>query len=193
MFTDVQIINLGLSKISSSRVNQIDPPKSNLERHMSDNYEHWKRLTLAKHPWVFARELDYDMTLVETLTSTVHDVARPYKYSMPADMLRPLRNSASEWVQRKRFIYSKNNTLTLDYVQNVDETDFDPIFVEVLAAYIAKESAEYVTQSNKKKETATLDYLEQLSDAKKANAFVVGSEDVDKDDSDFPFISERFI
>ena len=56
MYTKVQIINLGLGKISSSLISRIDPPKSPLERYCADGYENWKRTEIAKRRWVFATD-----------------------------------------------------------------------------------------------------------------------------------------
>lgn len=188
MFTRVQIVNIGLSKIASSRVKRLDPPQTSLERYVADNYEHWKRSELTKRRWVFATEDDYQLTKSDTLT----DVARPYKYPLPVECLRPIRLKRTEWKQRRRFIYSACDPLKISFIVNATEDEFDPLFVEVLASRIAVGCVEYVTQSNTKKADAKALYDEAVGDAAKANAFVIGPEDITSDDDDYPFVNARY-
>ena len=187
MLTDVQIINLGLSKIASSRVARIDPASTPLEKYMAVNYPQWKRAELAKRRWVFAKVEEYTLTLNEILT----DTAKPYKYLLPIDCLRPIRNKTTEWVQRGRYVYSYQDTLKIDYIRNAPEGEFDPLFNEVLACKIAYESCEYVTQSTSKKVSAKEDYEDAVKLAGAANAFTIGPEDIGSDDSDFTWIQGR--
>lgn len=188
MFSQVQIANLGLSKIASSRISRLDPPQSSLERFVASGYEHWKRSELSKRRWVFALEQDYALAKVEELTG----VDRPYKYSLPVNCLRPVREKRTEWVQRRRFIYSAHDGLKIAYVANVDEIEFDALFVEVLAWRVAMESVEYVTQSNTKKADVKALYDEAVKEAGRNNAFVIGPEDVVSNDDDFPFLTARY-
>lgn len=188
MFSNIQIVNIGLSKIASSRIERIDPPRSSLERFVADNYEHWKRSEIAKRRWVFALEENYVLAKVDTLT----EVSHPYKYSIPTDCLRPVRVKRTEWKQRGRFIYSTQDALAITYLRNAPEEDFDPLFVEVLACRVAMESGEYVTQSNTKKADAVALYDKAVGDAAKNNAFVMGPENITEDDDAFPFITARF-
>jgi len=188
MFTGVQIINLGLSKIASSRVSRVDPPVSSLERFVAEGYPHWKRTELTKRRWVFAIEDNYALTQVATL----ENVEQMYKYQLPVECLRPIRGKRTEWKQRGRYLYSAYSELRVSMIMNVDETEFDPLFVEVLACRVALESVEYVTQSNTKKADAEALYRNAVSDAGQANAFVIGPEDVTEDDEDFPFVTSRF-
>lgn len=188
MFTNVQIINLGLSKIASSRISRIDPPVSSLERFVAEGYEHWKRSELTKRRWVFATEDNYVMPLVETL----QNVEQPNKFALPVQCLRPIRTKRTEWKQRKRFLYSAYPELTISFIENVKEADFDPLFVEVLACRIAVESVEYVTQSNTKKADADALYREAVQAAGQANAYVIGPEDIQSDDDDFSWVTSRY-
>jgi hypothetical protein len=188
MLTDVQIINLGLSKIGSSRISRIDPPQSSLERFCSDGYPHWKRTEISKRRWTFATEYRYALALTDTLL----DDERPYVYQLPTDCVRIIRESRSEWVQRKRSIYSGQEGLRVNYLANVPETEFDPLFAECLACRVAQECVEYVTQSNTKKADTNVLYKDALAAAAQANAFVIGPEDIGADDEDFPFLTGRF-
>lgn len=189
MFTDVQIINIGLSKISANRIARIDPPKTPLEAFMASNYPHWKRVELTKRRWVFALVDDYTLTVSETLTN----VAQPYKYALPTDCLRPVRTKCTEWKQRGRFLFSAYSTgLKISYIRNADESEFDPLFNDVLAAAIALGSYEFVTQSTSKGQMAAQLYKDAVDIAGQANAFTIGSEDVGSDDDNFDWLTSRY-
>lgn len=187
MLTDVQLINGGLSKIASNRVNRIDPAQTPLEAFMASNYKHWKRTELARRRWVFAMEENYALTLNSTLT----DVAKPYKFALPIDCLRPIRTKTTEWVQRGRFLFSGSLTLNIDYIKNVLEEEFDPLFDEVLMCRVAYESAEFVTQSNSKKQLAKEQYDDAIAVAGQCNAFIRGPEDIQESDDAFSWIGGR--
>lgn len=188
MLTDVQIINLGLSKIASSRIARIQPPGTQLEAFMAVNYQSWKRHELSRRRWVFATEDDYLLTLNEVVAG----IEQPYKYNMPIDCLRPIRDTRTEWKQRGKHIYSAYDTLRIHYIRNAKEDEFDPLFEEVLACKIAKESAEYVTQSSTKRQLAEAAYEAAVADAGKNNAFVIGPELVGQDDAAFSWVSNRY-
>lgn len=195
MFTQVQIVNIGLSKIASSRISRLDPPQSSLERFIAAGYDHWKRSEITKRRWVFATEDDYTLAKVGDPNSTPpisRTDGRNYKYSLPVDCLRPVRTKRTEWKQSRRFVFSAHDKLKVSYIANVDESEFDPLFVEVFAARIALESVEYVTQSNTKKDRAKPLYDAAVSEAAKVNAFIIGPEDVTSDDDDFPFLTSRY-
>ena len=184
MFTDVQIINQGLSKGASSRVRRIDPPATPLESFMAVNYTQWKRSELAKRRWVFATVTEYQLTA----TQTDAPGGRPYRYPLPIDCLRPIRTKKAEWIQRGRDLYSAHSSLTIDYVYNAPESEFDPLFNDVLASRIWKESVEYVTQSSTKQDRADAEYVRTVSEAAKANAFVIGPEDLDEEDGEMSWL-----
>ena len=187
MYQPVEIVNIGLMKIGSSRVNRLDPPSTPLERQAATGYVHWKRTELAKRRWVFATEDDVVLTKVEELT----DVEKRYKYLLPTNCLRPLRDTTTEWKQRGRHVYSAYSSLRVSMVTDRDESEFDPLFIEVLAARCAKELAEPVTASNSKKDYAAAAYDEAVTVAGRNNAYVIGPERVAHDDSDFPFLMGR--
>lgn len=189
MYTDLQIVNLGLGKISSSRIQRLDPPTSPLEVYMYNGYTPWKRAELTKRRWVFALEDNYALSL----KATTPGEERPFKYELPTYCLRPVRQKRTEWVQRGRFVYSADPALKIQFVRNVPEADFDPLFVDVLACWIAVQSAEYVTQSNTKKDDVKAMYAEAVSVAGKMNAFIIGPEDVTADDNDFEFVRSRYV
>jgi hypothetical protein len=179
MLTDVQIINLGLAKLAATPIKRIDFPVTPIESYMASNYPQWRRQELAKRRWVFALEYEYPLTLNDTLP----DSAKPYKFGLPIDCLRPIRGRGTEWEQRGHYLYSGSDTLKLNYVKNVPESEFDTLFNEVLACKIAVESCDYITQSNTKKESLKEDYKTALMEAARNNAFVIGPENIHNDET----------
>lgn len=187
MLTDIQVINLGLSKIAASSIRQLDPPRTELENFLRNRYQPWKEAELCLHPWVFAREDNYQLTLNETVEGD-----RPYKFLIPIDCLRVLREADTEWKQRGRYIASGYDNLKISYIRNVPEAEWDALFVSVMAWRVAYESAEYVTQSSTKRDAMLAGYKEALADAKKANAFIEGPQDVADNDYEFSWLSDRY-
>lgn len=188
MYTNVQIINLGLTKIGSARISRIDPPVSSLERLCAEGYPQWKRSELTKRRWVFATEDYYKLAQVDEVSG----VERPYKYALPVDCLRPVRQKRTEWKQRGKFIWSSCQDLRISYIKNVEEKDLEALFVDVLACRIAVECVEAITQSNTKKADAETLYQQAVNNAGQVNAFVIGPEDIQQDDDDFSFVNSRY-
>lgn len=188
MLTDVQLINGGLSKISANRIRSIAPATTSLEVFMASNYQHWKRTEIVKRRWVFATEEHYKLTLESTRTDGVE---KPYKYAMPVDCLRPLRTKNTEWIQRGKYIFSGQSELYIDYIKNVSEADFDPMFDEVLQCRIAYESVEFVSQSSTKKDFAYGLYKDAVDMAGQCNAFIIGPEDIQESDEAYSWLGAR--
>ena len=185
------IVNLGLGKIAASRVSSISPPKSPIERHVAEGYPQWRDSELQKRTWVFS--LWYQPL---TAVSTDNDIAnegRKYQFALPNDLLKPIRDRHTEWEIRGPFLFSSQSTVILPYVRRVSEALFPALFVDVLAARVAMESVEYATQSNTKADAVEAKhYVPAITEAGKANAFVVGPQDQRLDDENSEWITARF-
>lgn len=188
METKLHIVNIGLSKLGSSRVSNLSPASTSLEKFIESNYEHWKRTELAKRRWVFAMDEEYALAQIGTEGPT----DRPNVYSMPEKLLRPVRRDGADWIQRFRTILSSELALTIPVVWNVDEESFDPFMAEVLACRVAIGSVEFVTGSNTKKHAIALEYKDAVMEAARANAFVIGPEDISDYDDNFDYLSSRW-
>lgn len=189
-YTPLQIANLGLGKIAASKISRIDPPRSSLEQHVAAGYPSWRRSEIGIRRWVFAEEQGIILTLTATITAWETD--RPYEYSLPPQIIRPLRDRTTEWKQRGRKLYSANATLFIGAMVDREEADFDELFVDVLAARIGKECTEYATQSNSKLANIDTLYNDAVSKAALANAFVRGAEYYGQDDENFEYLSARW-
>lgn len=186
--TDLEVANLGLGKLSASRISVLSASGTPLERHITAGFAHWRKSELLKHRWVFATIDNFEMTLSDTLDEA--EDGRIYVYDLDTDVLRPIRTQDAEWKQRGRKLYSKYDTLTISYLQTTTVIE-DDLFIEVLACRVARECVEYITQSNTKKADIIREYDEWIDQAKRNNAFIVGSEDINMHDEDYPFIAAR--
>lgn len=189
MPTPEQILNLGLSKIGAAKVSSISPPRNGLERHCADGYPVWRDQELAKRRWVFCTEYEYILTQAR---APVDGAVRPYRYAVPADALRVVRESTDTWRQSGVYIDSDDPALKVTYIRKAPERDFDPLFVDVLACRVAMESVEFATQSNTKGQSAERRYDEAVKTAGRLNAFSIGPEQVTDSDEGYPFITNRF-
>lgn len=183
------VINLGLGKIAASRVVTLSPPKSQIERHCADGYPVWRDNELEIRDWYFAIE-NAQLTLSPAVTVDVGD-GRIYRYAVPSDMLRPIRDKQTEWQQRGKYIYSSNSTLALPYIARRPESDWDSLFIDVVACRVAMECTEFATQSNTKGERADTKYKNAVSAAARANMFVNGPLDIRTTDQDDEWIAAR--
>lgn len=186
--TDKDIINIGLGKIGASKCSSIVPPKSPLERHCADGYPNWRDSELQKRRWVFALDI---VTFTQSGPPLENEIQK-YRYAIPTDVLRVIRNKRSEWIRRGEFVYSAGTTFTSEVIVRKTAALFDPLFIEVLACRVAQECVEFATQSNAKLQTANALYKEAINQAGRANAFVIGTEDTETDDDHSSWVFERW-
>lgn len=187
-YSHIDIINQGLGKFSASRISTITPPKTSLEVHCT-GYTQWKESELSKRRWVFARNMQYDLPEMTPVTDREDFI---YRYVLPDTVLRPVRGKQTEWSQEGRYIFSNVADLTIPVVMNVPEAQFDPLFVDVLACRVWLECWNKVTQTATSNEDAKNAYAEAVREAAKANAFVIGPEDINNDDTAYDFITGRW-
>lgn len=167
------IINYGLSKVGASRVNSLAPPSSKLEKNCAEFYPQWRDSELTKRRWVFARRV----AALNLNPSVTPIEGRTFGFDMEADMLRPVRDRASTWIQSGRTILAYADALTIEYIARVPESEFDPLFVDVLGWRVVQENVEYITQSNTKGADADAKYKEAVRIAGANNALIIGAED----------------
>lgn len=188
MATPVEIINLGLGKIAASTVTNITPARTPIEKHCAAGYPHWRDSELAKRRWTFALKKE---PLTRT-TDDPYDTDRPYRYALPNDCIRPLRDKRTTWRRFAQFLHSPEPTLMLEYTARINEAYMDPLFVEVLACRVAQECAEFATQSNTKGGSADEKYRLALNEAGRNNAFTLDVEDMTSPDESDEWILGRF-
>lgn len=185
------VINLGLGKIAASKVVNLVPPKSSIEKHCADGYPVWRDSELEQRTWYFS--LKYWKLTATPLANTDPVLAdgRIYKFPVPTDLIRAVRDRYTEWEQRGKFIYSRAAELTIQGIARRPESEWPGTFIDVMACRVAKESVEYATQSNTKGESAEAKYNKSLQDAARANAYVIGDQDVRLDDANDEWLQAR--
>lgn len=185
----LSICNLGLGKISASTVTNLTPPRSGLEKHCSAGYPVWRDSELQKRVWYFAKK--HQILTLSGEDDSLKD-GRKYKFAVPTDNIKLLRDKYTRWEQRGQHIWHSANTLTVEYVWRVPEALFDALFVDVLACRVGLESVEYATQSNTKGDSIQDKYNRAVMEAAKANAFVIGPQDVSLADENSEWVTARW-
>lgn len=188
------ICNLGLKKIAASSVSSLEPPRTPIEKHCYDGYPHWKRTELTKRRWVFATPMIQLTQEGPVLEGAMLEVmcGRKYRYALPENVIRLIRNARTEWVVREEFVYSAYDQLIVEAIVDQPEAKFTSDFAEVLACRVAMESVEFATQSNTKTGTAVDLYRNAINEAGKNNAFVIGSEQINEPDDESDWLNARW-
>lgn len=173
MAVDTDIANAALDKLGIGGITAMDED-SVPARACLRVYARLRRAELRKHVWNFARTqvqlpADSDVPLFDF----------NYQYQLPPDWLRMLpphvavNSTTFDWQIMGRKILSNDVApLNLNYVRDVtDVNTMDDLFRDALAARMAQEMCEELTQSNTKQELAKAAYKDAMSEAKKINAF----------------------
>ena len=184
------ILNLGLGKIAASRIVSLDPPRPPIEKHCAQGYAQWRDLELAKRDWKFAYISGYPLTSDGPALVNPTDGYR-YRFALPGDFIRPLRNKDTGWDRRGSYLYSMYPALEIDYIARVSESQFDNTFIEVLACRIALECVEFTTQSNTKAQGLQIAYDDAIKIAGRLNAYITGPQDTTLLDSHSDWITAR--
>lgn len=173
MASKVEICNRGLQKLGATRITAMDENSVNA-RACDAAYDSLRQAELRANVWSFALDR----------ASIAADAAEPafgmaYSYTQPSDCLRvldpyPFDDFADrDWQIEGRKIYTDMTApLEIRYIKDVTEANtMDALFREALAARIAIELCEQLTQSNTKKEALKAEYKEIIATARKVNAF----------------------
>lgn len=188
--TAVDIANRALSMLGEARITALtDDNKQG--RAMNARYTLLRDAELAAYPWRFAvkRSLLYSSGAEpEWGYSTV--------YGLPKDNLRTIKvggdavNAQAVGVMYESSGYSAgqraayeiiagelhtnlSSPVEYEYIAKITDPDkFDQLFVEALAAKLAEDAAEELTQSDAKKKYALMKYSETLSLARRTNALL---------------------
>lgn len=189
MASEVDIANRALSMLGEDRITALTDNNKGA-RAMNARFELLRDAELTSYPWRFA------VKRVSLAAST--DVpAWGYSliYNLPSDNLRTTKiggmaiNSGAIGVMYESTGISTDSTpyeiiegrlhtnmsapLDYEYIARITNTGlFDPLFVEALAARLAADAAEEMTQSKSKKEAALFTYRKTLSDARRVNSLL---------------------
>lgn len=177
----IDIANRALTKLGSARILSLtDDTKAG--RVMNSMFAQVRDAELRRNYWNFALKRASLVALSEA-----PEWGYAYQYPLPADFLtlvqvgetyvRPNTKDKGNWhiestdTGGRVIVTDMAAPLRIRYVKRVENSGFfDPLFVEVLAARLAFEACESLTQSGPKKQAASEEYKGALSEAARCNA-----------------------
>lgn len=186
---DVDVCNIAQRLLGAEPLGSITPPSSVNEKRYASVYATYRDGELRKRRWNFSRR-HYSLTPSGTPIQT--DTQLFYRFALPAEVLRPIRESGSRWSPNGQILLAEQTgPLSVWCITRVPAAEFDPLFSIMLAAKLAETLCEAITQSNEKKAVAKDQYEMARREAGAANAFEIGPELIASDDSAFSWIAAR--
>lgn len=167
MVSTVDICNRALQKLGHTKITSLDDDVK-AARESQRAYALVRDAVFRDHPW---NSLLARASLAALSEAPAWGFAR--QYQLPVDCLRVLEaDTPCDWrVEGRRILCNAAAPLNILYVRQEDDPQqYDLLLVEALAARLAGELAEALTQSNTKKEMAEREYLEVLGRARRADA-----------------------
>jgi len=170
--SQVRVANLALQKLGAQEIVSMDEDTRE-RRAITRCYTMLRDRELRAHNWNFSIKRK---VLAPSSVAPLFEFAKAFP--LPADCLRPLPPSRDvDWTIEyhegsKHILTNEGTVIYLRYVSRVtDETQFDPLFADMLACKIAWHCCEEITQSNQKKADIEREYDKAKADAKRINAF----------------------
>ena len=170
--SQVRVANLALQKLGAQEIVSMDEDTRE-RRAITRCYTMLRDRELRAHNWNFSIKRK---VLAPSSVAPLFEFAKAFP--LPADCLRPLPPSRDvDWTIEyhegsKHILTNEGTVIYLRYVSRVtDETQFDPLFADMLACKIAWHCCEEITQSNQKKADIEREYDKAKADAKRTNAF----------------------
>lgn len=186
MASEVSICNRALQLLGQTRISALSE-NSVAARACNNSYEELRDAELMAHPWLFARA-QAQLAASSTAPAHTYDNAFP----LPTDCLRvefPENEPHLDWSIHGQEIYTNwDAPLDITYIVQVTDTNtMHPLFREALAARMAMDMCEELTQSNTKYEIANTTYRRALREARRVNALLR----LPQDAVDDPWITVR--
>lgn len=187
--SQVRVANLALQKLGAAEIVSMDEDTRE-RRAISRCYTMLRDRELRAHNWNFSIKR---AVLAPSSVAPLFEFAKAFP--LPADCLRPLPPARDvDWTIEyhegsKHILTNEGTVIYLRYVSRVtDETQFDPLFADMLACKIAWHCCEEITQSNQKKADIEREYDKAKADAKRINAF----EQATPQESEPPWLTARY-
>lgn len=178
--TLVDCCNSALQRVGATTILSLSD-NSPEARACSVAYDSNRRDELRKHPWNFAIKR---VVLAPDATAPAFDYA--YAFTLPSDCLRVLRPATSDldWqIEGRKILTNDSTTLNLRYLADIEDcSQWDSSFYNVVAAALAVDIVERLTQSNVKKQNLEKDYDDAIKEARRVDAIEGGPEDSADDD-----------
>lgn len=167
MASTVEICNRALSKLGQIRITSLTD-NNKAAKACNQAYEYVRDSVLRAHVW----NCTVSRAQLAPL-STTPAFGFDYEYQQPSDCIKVVEVDTSyQWVvEGRKILTDQGTTLDIRYqVREEDPNQYDSLLQEAIAARLAYELAEELTQSNSKKEAALNDYHMTMSDAKLRDA-----------------------
>lgn len=171
----VEICNTALRFCGQPRISSLTE-SNKAARLCNDAYLPALRKELRRHVWNFSI---VRASIAADATAPVH--GRAYAYTLPSDpqclLLLPPDPEDERWnrdwkVEGRKIVTDDSSPLEIRYVSLVEDTAvMDDLFKDALAARLALELMEPLTQSNSKKGFILQIYRDAIREAKLSNAF----------------------
>ena len=167
MPSSVDICNRALSRVGEARITSL-ADDSKQARACSSAFAFIRDEVLRAHPWNSAIARASLEKLAASPAFGYDD-----SYQLPADCLRVVEvyDTTLPWViEGKTILSDEGAPLSIRYVKREEDTnEWDALLVSAIAARLAMELCEELTQSNTKRERATQEYEQILARARMAD------------------------
>lgn len=170
-YSSTDISNRALQKLGAKRITSLADGTSNA-RACAACFTPVLEAELRKHAWneaIERAELAAD--------ATEPDWGRANSFTLPADFIRLLpaypedNTNTQDWqIEGNKILTNDAAPIYIRYIKSISSFR-DPLLVEAVAAKMAIEMCEEITQSNAKKADAREDYKDAIREAKKMNSF----------------------
>ena len=180
--SEIEICNQALLLLGAVTINDFTE-SSDMARLCSNLYAPSRNAVLRLHPWNFA----------VTRVQLAPEAAAPafgfgYSFVIPPDCERILEVSEDTYKIERRKILCDSSVLNLKYIfRNTAVTEYDSLFIDALAAYLAFKMAYPITKSNETKKVMFDTFKSIFPMAKNID----GQEEPQDTFGDFPFIDAR--
>lgn len=166
MASQVQIINIALTRLGADPIASLTD--SSTEAKVANVlWETARRSSLRDHPWNFAVT---EVELAQIYGATTHGYK--YVYQLPADCLRLLEvYGGADYKQSGRRLATNAEQCVIKYVKDViDTTEWDALFVDVMAQRLCAEMAYAITKSQTTADSNFQLYAQKLAKARFVDA-----------------------
>lgn len=167
MAVDVNIANIALSKLGAVHINSLEE-QTNEAKYLRSIFSHVIDTELRAYPWSCTK------TSAVLAEDAVTIVEGRHTYTLPLDCLRlSLYRNPTDWdIRGKKIVTDTATKIEVVYHKRVEDLNvLDPLCVEVIAAKLAIELCEKISQSNTKKQILFTEYKLAVERAREANAF----------------------
>lgn len=167
MPSDVDICNMALRELGDYVITAMTD-SSKTGRLCRLFYEPTVQERLRDHPWRFARR-----RRILSADPTAPDFEWTYRHLLPATCLRVFKvgeEGEVEYTIEGRYLLTDSDAPKVYYVDRVDESEFDPLFVTIVVNRLAARMCMALTDNASLKELLEKVWMTSLNDIKSVDA-----------------------